>query len=271
MHRRALCIGINDYPFPDSGLNGCVNDARAWASLLVDHYDFARADVTLLTDARATTANVIAGLKALLAGARAGDLLVFSISSHGTYIADVSGEEETYDQALCPYDCADVLLLDDMLNELFSTLHKGVHLTVICDSCFTGAATRVAVAEVIPGLKTPDDRRVRFLSPLLLGRSALENTWKAQPKSRVLYPQSWKQGILLRGCGDKEYSYDALMDAGYHGVMTYFAIQAIREASYKITYAELKWRLRHLLHKAGYPQHPQIEGSNANKKRQVFT
>jgi hypothetical protein len=61
------------------------------------------------------------------------------------------------------------------------------------------------------------------------------------------------------------------MDEGYHGVMTYFAIQAIREANYKITYAELERHLDHLLHKAGYPQHPQIEGSNTNKKRQVFT
>ena len=31
--RRALCIGINDYPYEGNDLNGCVNDANAWAGL----------------------------------------------------------------------------------------------------------------------------------------------------------------------------------------------------------------------------------------------
>ena len=41
MSKKALCVGINDYPYDGSGLNGCVNDAKAWADLLVNHYGFA--------------------------------------------------------------------------------------------------------------------------------------------------------------------------------------------------------------------------------------
>jgi len=30
MSKRAVCVGINDYPGVENDLNGCVNDARAW-------------------------------------------------------------------------------------------------------------------------------------------------------------------------------------------------------------------------------------------------
>jgi len=77
--------------------------------------------------------------------------------------------------------------------------------------------------------------------------------------------------LVLRAGSDFEYAYDAMIAGTFHGAMTYFALQAIREANYKLTYSQLVSRLRHLLDEAGYPQHPQIEGSNTNKKRQVFT
>ena len=77
--------------------------------------------------------------------------------------------------------------------------------------------------------------------------------------------------VLLSGCTASEYSYDALIGGTYHGAMTYFAIKAIRDASYAITYAQLHSRLRYLLDEAGYPQHPQLEGSATNKKKQIFT
>jgi metacaspase-1 len=53
--------------------------------------------------------------------------------------------------------------------------------------------------------------------------------------------------------------------------MTYFSLQAIREANCQITYAQLQTRLKALLKQAGYPQHPQLEGKGQNKQRQVFT
>jgi metacaspase-1 len=272
MVKKALCVGINDYPYEGSDLNGCVNDAKGWAELLTAQYDFPSSDVKLLLDAQATKANVMAGLKALLAGTKAGDVLVYTNSSHGTYIADTTGDEPKYDEAICPYDCADNLIVDDDLRELFAaSLPKDVHLTVISDSCFSGTVTRVAVSEFIPGLKTPDDRRVRFLSPALRGQPVLENPWKATPKAKDKYPESKMKEILVSGCTDKEYSYDARIDGVYHGAMTYFALKAITEAKYQITYQQLHDRLQFGLDDAGYPQHPQLEGRAANKKRLIFT
>jgi metacaspase-1 len=270
MAKKAFCVGINDYPYDGSDLNGCVNDAQAWAELLMSHYDFPRADVKLITDAEATKANMIAGIKGLLAGAKAGDVLVFTNSSHGTYIADTSGDEPSYDEAMCPYDVADALLVDDELRELFADFPQGVQLSIISDSCFSGTVTRAIVSDVLPGLlKTPDDRRVRFLNPALRGSRVLPNPWKARPK-REQYPESQMREILMSGCTDKEYSYDALIGGVYHGAMTYFALQAIRQANYQLTYAQLHSRINYLLNEAGYPQHPQLEGRSQHKKRQIF-
>lgn len=268
MSKKALCVGINDYPYDGSDLNGCVNDANAWAKLLTDHFDFPTSDVNLITDSQATKTKIIGALKGLLAGARSGDVLVFSNSSHGSYVAEQGGDEEGYDEILCPYDVADNHIKDDELRELFAALADGVRLTVILDNCFSGTATRAAVADLIPGMETPDDRRVRFLSPALRGMPVLENPWSAKPKKGLLHPESKMKEVLLTGCTDREYSYDAFINGFYHGAMTYYAIQAIKQANYRLTWSQLHTRLRTMIR--DYPQHPQLEGRNENKKRYLF-
>jgi metacaspase-1 len=167
MAKRALCVGINNYPGTDDDLSGCVRDGRAWASLLVDHYDFTKSDVALLLDKQATHAAVVKGLKRLLQGARSGDVLVFTNSSHGTYLADDNVDEPSYDEALCPWDAKEKLLVDDELRELFSAVPTGVRFTVLLDSCFSGSGTRLPDRE---GLV----RRSRFLSPRAIGHRAID-------------------------------------------------------------------------------------------------
>lgn len=269
MSKKALCVGINDYPYDGSDLNGCVNDANAWVEILTNHFEFPKADVRLLTDSQATKKNIMKGLKTLLAGAKAGDVLVFTNSSHGSYVADTSGDEEKYDEVVCPYDIGDNHILDDELRELIKNMDERVHLSIILDNCFSGTATRAAVSEILPGTNPPDDRRVRFLSPALRGLTVLPNPWKARPKRMDQYPESKMREILLSGCTDKEYSYDAYIDGKYHGAMTFYAIQAITAASYRLTYAQLHTRIGKLID--DYPQHPQLEGKKENKRLYLFS
>jgi metacaspase-1 len=264
--RRALCVGINDYPYDGSDLNGCVNDARGWADVLKTRFQFT--EVKLLLDQDATKARVLEGLKDLLAGASAGDELVFTSSSHGSYVADTDGDEERYDEIVCPYDIADNHILDDELRNLFSNVAQGVNVSVVLDNCFSGTATRAAVSEILPGMRTPDDRRVRFLSPALRGGKVLENPWRARPNSEVKHPESKMREILLTGCTDREYSYDARIDGKYHGAMSYYALQAIAEADGHLTFQQLHDRIVNLI--VDYPQSPQLEGSRASKKRPIF-
>jgi hypothetical protein len=270
MSNKALCVGINEYPGGQDDLKGCVNDAKGWAGLLVEHYGFPRSDVKVLLDADATKAKMVAGLKTLLAAAKSGDRLVFTNASHGTYVADDSGDEE-YDEAICPYDCDKHLLIDDELRELFTGLPAGVSLSVISDSCHSGTLTRAAVADSSPGAPVKDDRRVRFLNPAHLGKRVLKDPGKAKTRGRQRYPQAQMKEILLSGCDPTEYSYDALIEGTYHGALTATALAAIRAANYEITWQHLHARVRSLLDAADYPQHPQLEGSSANKKKRIFS
>ena len=276
MAKRAFCVGINDYPYDGSDLNGCVNDANAWADLLINHFDFASTDVKVITDQEATKANMIAGIKDLLAGSKSGDVLVFTNSSHGSYIADQSGDEpNSFDEIICPYDIDANELTDDELRELFADLRRGVRLTVISDSCFSGTVTRADLQGLPNSRLMPDDRRVRFLNPGLRGKPVVSTPFREQQKSRFKilekHPESKMKEILLSGCTDREYSFDANIGGVYHGAMTYFALQAIREAHYKITYNQLHARLNYVLEQTEYAQHPRLEGRNRNKKRQIFT
>jgi hypothetical protein len=102
----------------------------------------------------------------------------------------------------------------------------------------------------------------------LMGRDdVLVNPWKTMPKRNL---QSFVNAIVLLATSPQQYAYDARFHGVYHGAMTYFALQAIREANYKLTYAQLQKRLLYLLNKAGYPQRPCLEGKAADKKREIF-
>jgi hypothetical protein len=271
MAKKAFCVGINDYPIQGADLKGCVNDADGWAALLTKNFDFPSSDVKVITDAQATKGNILSGIKDLLAGAGYGDVLVFTNSSHGSQIPETGGDEPTYDEVLCPYDITDNAVTDDELRELFTDLPRGVKLTVISDSCHSGTVTRALLIDNIPGLSMPDDRRVRFLNPALFrGGPVLPDPMGASPRGRMAFPQKSMDHVLLSGCLDTEYSYDAVIEGGYHGAMTFHAIKAITDANYNITYADLHKALGPMLDKAGYMQHPQLEGESHDKRRQVF-
>ncbi|HKO44833.1 MAG TPA: caspase family protein [Pyrinomonadaceae bacterium] len=262
MTKKALCVGINDYPFGEANdLRGCVNDANDWASLLKNSFGFT--DVKQLLDAQATKANILAGLNDLLAGAKAGDVLVFTNASHGTYRADTDGDEPKFDEAICPHDTDMDLLVDDELRELFKKIPSGVSLTVISDSCHSGSVTRVVVSEY---------RRNRQLDPRVFGGTVLSpEELRAARAKKEKYPESGMKEILLSGCKSNQTSADAFIANDYHGAMSYYAIEVIREAGNNITYAELHERLLEKLEEENYDQVPQLEGTDENKNRQIFT
>lgn len=77
--------------------------------------------------------------------------------------------------------------------------------------------------------------------------------------------------LLLSGCTDQEYAYDARLGTTFSGAMTYHAIKAIAAARYRLSYAHLARLAARRLTDAGYLQHPQLEGPAAARRRQVFS
>ena len=269
MTKKALCVGINNYPFKFRDLRGCINDANAWSELLISTFGFPSNKVTLLTDQQATKKNIMQGLRQLIRNAKAGDVLVYTFSGHGTYIADKDGDEEGFDEAQCPYfespyDSAADLILDDELRQLFKTVPSSVHLTVISDSCHSGSVS------LAPDL-SDDLVRPRFLNPEVLGLPSLENMQQSlKTKFDLFIAQKMMKEVLLSGCKDDQYSYDAWMGDKFHGVFSYHAIRLIKERGFTLSYKELinevDWRIGDL-----YNQSPQLLGHDSRKSHPVFS
>src|SRR4030065_603519 len=101
MKRRALCIGINDYPGTGSDLAGCVNDANDWAAAFTDR----GFTVKKLIDRQAPGNAIRKAIESLVTGARKGDSIVVQYSGHGSFVPDEDGDEQGgTDGWLCPHD-----------------------------------------------------------------------------------------------------------------------------------------------------------------------
>jgi len=158
MTKKALCIGINNYPGTHMDLQGCVNDAQDWGGVLQAR-GFA---VTTLLDAQATKAAMVKAMTSLIGAAVSGDNLVITFSGHGTYQPDKDGDEvDGLDEGLCPYDLQTngAALIDDEIRAIFAARKPGVRLLLISDSCHSGTVTRAAPAE--PEADAPRPRRKR--------------------------------------------------------------------------------------------------------------
>jgi|WetSurMetagenome_2_1015567.scaffolds.fasta_scaffold58875_3 metacaspase-1 len=244
--KKAVCIGINNYPGTSNDLLGCVNDANDWSAVLND-YGF---ETSLLLDAQATRQNIKTALGNLVLSVKPGDVAVFTYSGHGTQALDLSGDEgDSYDEAIYVYDG---MILDDELRVIIDRIDPLATLVVISDSCFSGSVTRLV----------PEKARPRFL-PV---NGYTENRVVRQ---RFLLPESGMQELLVSGCTDSEYSYDAEIDGRYNGAMSAMAIRVIRQNP-GLTYSQFYSLLRGYLPSSQYPQSPQLEGSDAHKSTLLF-
>lgn len=260
-NRRAVCIGIDDYPGPES-LNGCANDARAWSEVLQDLFDFAEGDVKLLLDKSATRKNVISTIQTLFSGLNAGDIVVLTISCHGSYLLDDVGVG--LKEVLCPYDIETARIELAELVQLTYSVPVGVRLTLVLDTGFTGTMTRAAISESLPGLRTPDDRRVRFLSPALMGEQLSQNPWSAQADEN-----DWN-ALVFMASSAHQYAYEAYIDGEYRGAFSYAAIRTIRAAGGKLALPLLKKQTALWLEDNSFPQSPQLLGKLAKGRKQLF-
>jgi len=269
-NRKALCVGINKFKnLPGATLQGCVNDANDMSSVLKTYLGFTAPDITVLTDAQATKVNIMSNLKAMVDGAKAGKYtyLVFSLSSHGTQVPDVNGDEpDNADEAFCPHDLAQkgnqwdpkYVIVDDELRDLFLQLPANVLLEVYFDTCHSGT-----------GLKAVDmllDRKPRYLPP---------PSWEAFKKVEGKRSHGLAKGFLQKGivhhilwaaCRADQTSADANIAGGWHGAFTYYFVKELKACKNKLTRAQLLTKIRADLTAGHYGQIPQLECEATTRK-----
>jgi metacaspase-1 len=265
MRRLAVCIGINDYPGTDNDLAGCVNDAEDWAAALAAR-GFA---VERILDARAKKKAMCTAIDNALRRAEPGDSIIITYSGHGSFIPDAEGDEpDGIDEILCPWDIdKGSSLSDDELNALFSRVAEGVRLVMIADSCHSGTVSRVAPRPPC-GTREP---KARFMPP---GKFLMADAHAAPRARRMRRParaRTMEGALLLAGCQDAEYSYDAWFGERANGAFTHAALKTLAKLPPAATYADWYKAIRAELPSKDYPQTPNLYGTAAQKKWPVLT
>lgn len=248
-----ICIGINDYPGTNNDLSGCVNDANDWADML----EARNVAVDVLTDSQATKANIVAALREGISITGYRDTLYVTFSGHGSYVPDYSGDEiDGRDEVLCAYDFQNNgLISDDELFDIFSTKRFGARVVFFSDSCHSGSVNRfLQMPTAGRALKT------RYMPPTeFLEGEQLRRAMQAQNVRATEQPRAG--AVLISGCNDFEYSYDAWFNVNgqwrANGAFTY---TALKQFSAGQNYKQWHQAIRTKLPSSDYPQAPQLDG-----------
>ncbi len=271
--RRALLVGINNYPDPANRLEGCLNDVFLMSSVLQE-CGFQAEDIRVVFDERATAAGILERLHWLLDGTASGDIRFFFYSGHGAQLPSygVNGRIQRVDSCLVPYDFAwtyETAITDDRLINLYSQLPYDAHFMMVLDSCYSGGITRGSLR--VRGLVPPDDIRHQMLrwnpkdqmwvsrdSPPAeadadrskkerafvrssvkmhsLGRAA---SLRTQPQGRyeatrdALNHKGPYQPMVYESCGEKEYATEYQHGVTSYGAFTYAMAAILRRHKVK--------------------------------------
>jgi hypothetical protein len=164
--RRALLVGINEYPDPAARLEGCVNDVFLMSAVLQE-CGFHAEEIRVCLNERATASGIVERLEWLLRDPQPGDELVFYYSGHGAQLPTYgdSGGVDRKDETLVPHDfdwSPETSITDDRIFELYAQLPYETRLAMIFDCCHSGGIHRAGGPRA-RGLNPPDDIRHRDL------------------------------------------------------------------------------------------------------------
>jgi len=249
-NNKALLIGINYYE-TNYQLNGCINDTNELKQLLLQKYNFLEENIIQLTDDPSNNnqellpkkENIINNLKNILINSKAGDILFFGYSGHGSYILDRNGDEnDGYDSILIPSDAIidyNNIIIDDELKDIIDLyLKEDVKLFALLDCCFSGTAM---------------DLKYNYYDTDNANNITI-NLNETITKGQV---------IMISGCKDNQTSSDAIFydssnNTIYAGALTHSFLKSLKDNNYSISYKKLLENMRKFLKINGYTQIPQL-------------
>lgn len=243
-NKKALLIGIN-YTGTRNELYGCINDVNSIKER-ISKEGFTNINVlTDLTTKKANRSNILEEFKNLLVNTKAGDLLFFLYSGHGSYILDKNGDEtDGYDEMIVSCDLQPVL--DDELKSLIqANLKPGVTLFAMFDSCFSGSVL---------------DLKYQYMDSLNYEKYT-ENSKQLDTPGDV---------FMISGCTDDQTSSDAVFNNRPNGAMTWSLLEALKQKP-TCNWRELITNMRTLLKTSQFDQIPQFScGKFENIDTPVF-
>jgi len=250
--RRALLIGINAYPNPANRLDGCVNDVFLMSAVLQE-CGFRPAEIRVVLDDRATTANILERFHWLLDNVDGGAERVLFYSGHGAQIPAYGPHQEVdrLNECLVPYDfdwSPDHAITDKQFVDFYSQLPYQSRFVAIFDCCHSGGLTREGGLRP-RGIDPPDDirhRALRWDGALGMWESrSLPSPNRSLARSRVGrdylgtsgVTYRFGRGVSLRGLPNRAYDRECAA-LGHRGPYLPIILEACREQ-------ELSYEYRH--------------------------
>jgi len=260
--RRALCVGINAYASANT-LTGCVQDANTWAGLLRNN----GFDVLSLLDQQASYDAITANLRSLVQSAKAGDVLVFTYSGHGTTVSDLTGRtEDGIEEAMVPVDFSTEnpkLLMDFDLKAIVDTLPAGVNLTCFIDCCHSGTILRMFVG-MPPQSNVGADERARFIRLTPEEMAAVQQyqaRFGAASRGLVAGGQEMMREVAFYACRPDEVAWESNGQGEFTRVATSLLTRGIN-----VTHEQFQAAVTQAFG-ANPRQHPNLDCATAAKTR----
>lgn len=300
----AIVIGTDDYPrMPSTKLNGCVRDATSIRDFLLEKVEIPESRLSFLTSPAADPAhlssagNIRAAFAALVERVHAGDHVVLFYACHGVRLTRTTPNAAS--QVFYGLVAADVepngegfcnLVLDREINRLLRQLQKrSVSVTVIADTCHSGASTRdiktkppvERFLKVLEPLSDGDWATLQAKHPALVPQPATRDLEGDAPADRIVTQvASDVDFVVLAACQDgqtaKEVTEDTVAADGTrtttsHGALTSSLLQALGKVPAEHV-KNLRWMdfyddLSSTVVKRVSAQKPSLEG---NPARSVF-
>jgi hypothetical protein len=293
MANKAILLGINDYKSV-SGLRGCENDVLNMKGVLTGVLGFDASNIKVLLHTEVTKSRIKPLLRWIFQDTAPGDHLLLHFSGHGSYTADVNGDEhDNRDEMICLYDMdfnnKESYFIDDELRDWTRKLPKGGHLTVVLDSCHSGTGTRKILPpeSLEPPMKHPsiieratNERRAargitrslsltephdhdlviaRFVEPPLEIRKKVQGTRPSGMMRREITAEM--NHILLAACRDDQTAADAYINGQFNGAFTFNLCNILSTpGGAELSRRDLIEKLTAALAAGHYDQVPQLEG-----------
>jgi len=286
--RRALLVGIDHYiPYPGNAvpatpseltklrrkevhgsfarrsipdLGGAVNDALAMKEILIDRFGFEERNIILLTNEQATGDRVLTLLRThLIDSAASGDVSLFYFAGHGSRIRNTAGRNKNssgYDSTLVPADA--LLGVPDIRSKELARIYgqaprKGVTLTVIHDSCYSGAASRGPISA----------RKVRS--------EAADAGLSVNDPLDAPLPED--EGVLVLSASQDYEPAGELVDTdlgGAHGVFTWALLHSLATLPVNSAIDRIFQRSRALMQSKAPDQEPVLLAKKGRNERGLF-
>ena len=244
--QRRAAVGPSGRDLIADSLDGAVNDAEAVRDLLRDRFNFNAAHIHLLEDTAATRAHIIGAIEQLVTEAQPGDVVVFYFAGHGSQRVNSGSLPTGYDQTIVPADANTGVfdIRNKELARLFGPLvRKGVTLTLIFDSCHSGAITR--------GLEARYKARWAAMDPRDAADSATPLALEAQG------------ALVLSAAQDYEKAVETPRDNGDqapHGLFTSALLAVLRSAVPGEPATRTYQQIKALMQSSGQRQEPVLAG-----------